>query len=225
MRLFFLKKMPFSKYILLLLLLFMGLFFQQGCSKSRHSKAVYLLIDMSVYGQKFETIELVLRHLLKLLRPGDSIALARIDGDSFKEKNIITRISFDFRPLKANAQKRAFLASVHQFGQSIKPEKNTDITGGILQSIEYLNEIQANKQYIFIFSDLPIDVKNKYFQHFSIDFTGVHVLSMNIKEAENNTTGPDAYLFYADAWRQRINNGNGSWLMLDDIKQLDDIIK
>ncbi len=219
-----LKRTLFFK-CLFVLLVFMGVIFQQGCSKPRHSKAVYLLVDMSGYEKNFEVIELVLRRLLILLQPGDSIAIARIDGERFSGENIISRISFDYRPLKANAQKRAFLASVHQFGQSITPAKHTDITGGILQSIEYLNEIQANKQYIFVFSDLPIDVKNKYFQNFSIDFTGVHILSMSIKETESNVSGPDTYFFRADAWRQRILNGNGGWLMIDDIKQLDGIIK
>ena len=67
-------------------------------------------------------------------------AVARIDTGSFSEKDIVAKVTFDDRPSMANQQKREFQKRVDDFVRTVKPASYTDITGGILQATEYLNE-------------------------------------------------------------------------------------
>ena len=42
---------------------------------------------------------------------------------------------------------------------SVKPAAYTDITGGLLQAVEFLNEKDPGRKTILIFSDLEEDLK------------------------------------------------------------------
>ena len=127
-----------------------------GCTdiKSR-STGVYMLLDTSgTYAVELKKAQKILNYLLGVLAPGDTLAVARIDTGSFSEKDIVAKITFDERPSVANNQKRAFMNQVDTFVRSVKESPYTDISGGILQAIEYLNEAESGKKYILIFSDL-----------------------------------------------------------------------
>ncbi len=79
-------------------------------------------------------------YTLSELGPSDSFAVARIDTGSFSEKDIIAKVTFDDRPSTVNSQKRQFNERVQRFVKIVRPATNTDITGGLLQAIEYLDE-------------------------------------------------------------------------------------
>jgi hypothetical protein len=68
------------------------------------------------------------------------MAVARIDTGSFSEKDIVAKVTFDQRPSVANTQKRAFQKQVAEFVSSVAGSSHTDISGGLLQAVEYLNE-------------------------------------------------------------------------------------
>ena len=91
-------------------------------------------------------------YTLSRLEPADSFAVARIDTGSFSEKDIIAKATFDERPTTANAQKRAFAQKVHDFVARENASQYTDITGGLLQAVEFLNEKGTGRKTILIFS-------------------------------------------------------------------------
>ena len=114
-----------------------------GCSQEAgpQNRGVYLLMDTSgTYTNELKEAVRLINVILIKLEPGDSFAVARIDTGSFSEKDIIAKITFDTRPSAANQQKRKFREKVENFVKKVKPSSHTDITGGVLQAIEYLNE-------------------------------------------------------------------------------------
>ena len=62
---------------------------------------------------------------------------------SFSEKDIVAKATFDTRPSQANAQKRAFRDKTDGYFKGLNGSAFTDITGGLLQGAEYLNETGA----------------------------------------------------------------------------------
>ena len=102
---------------------------------------VYMLLDTSgTYAQELEKAEQNIRYTLSRLDATDVFAVARIDTGSFSEKDIVAKAAFDDRPSAVNRQKRAFAESVHSFVENVESSPYTDITGGILQAVEFLNE-------------------------------------------------------------------------------------
>lgn len=213
-------------FITLSILLSLSLLAQHGCSEPREKKAVYVLVDTSgTYSKQFDKVQTVLRYLLGSLLPGESLALARIDSESFNEKDIVARMSFDLRPSMANAQKRAFLESVDKFGKNIKSSKYTDITGGILQAIEYLNETQATQRYILIFSDLKEEIKKGQIRNFPISFNGIHVVAINVTKLKSDNVDPRKYQERVDEWTNRVEQGGGNWKLINDMNHLSQIME
>ena len=113
-----------------------------GCGEPvPHSRAVYMLLDTSgTYTEEISKAQALANYLLGVLVSGDSLGLARIDSGSFTEKDIIAKVTFDTRPSYANQQKRAFRRKLDRFVTSVKGSSYTDITGGMLQAAEWLNE-------------------------------------------------------------------------------------
>ncbi len=195
-----------------------------GCSDTRSKRAVYVLVDTSgTYSQQFDKVQGVMRYMLGTLLPGESLALARIDSGSFSEQDIVARMTFDLRPSMANAQKRAFLESIDSFGSSITPSKYTDITGGILQAIEYLNETRATDKYILIFSDLKEEIKQGQVRDFPINFNGTRVVAINVTKLNSDNVDPREYQARLEDWSVRVEQGNGSWKLINDLNRLDSI--
>jgi hypothetical protein len=116
-----------------------------GCGDARnHAQAVYVLVDTSgTFVQEANKAQVVVNYLLGTLQPGDSLAVARVENRSFSEKDIVAKATFDIRPSQANAQKRAFRDTTNGFVSSVKSSRYTDITGGLLQGAEFLNETGA----------------------------------------------------------------------------------
>ena len=50
---------------------------------------------------------------------------------------------------------------------------NTDITGGLLQAADFVNETQAGDKYVLIFSDLEEDLQKGQVRNFPIDVQGI----------------------------------------------------
>ncbi|MGD8924117.1 MAG: hypothetical protein PVG64_04245, partial [Syntrophobacterales bacterium] len=140
---------------LLTLILFASMLLWGCADTTTHTRGVYMLLDTSgTYKKELKRAEAIINYLLGTLQPGDTLAVARIDSGSFSEKDIVAKMTFDQRPSVANQQKRLFKEKVDEFVTTAKGSAFTDITGGVLQSVEYLNESGAGKKYILIFSDL-----------------------------------------------------------------------
>lgn len=198
-----------------------------ACSQSTpKNRAVYLLIDTSgTYTEELTKAQGILNYLLATLESGDSIAVARIDSGSFSEKDVIAKVTFDERPSVANDQKRLFKNDMDQFVEQVtKGSAHTDITGAILQSVEYLNETGAGEKYVLVFSDLEEDLQKGQIRDFPIAMDGIHVVALNVTKLRSDNIDPRDYLKRLDHWQQRVVEGGGDWRVVNDFDRLDTLI-
>jgi len=197
-----------------------------GCVDSRsHAQAVYMLVDSSgTYAREAGKAELVVNYLLGTLRPGDSFAVARVENRSFSEKDIIAKAMFDTRPSQANAQKRAFRDKTGAFLKTVQGTAHTDITGGLIQGAEFLNETGAGKKTIIIFSDMQEDLDKVTVRDFPIRLDNIRVIAVNVTKLNTDNIDPRRYLGRLDAWQKRVKAAGASeWKVINDIERLDGI--
>ncbi len=196
-----------------------------GCPDTiSHSRGVYMLLDTSgTYKKELKRAEAIISYLLGTLQPGDSLAVARIDSGSFSEKDIIAKMTFDKRPSVANQQKRLFKQKVDKFVRSARGSAYTDITGGVLQSVEYLNETGSGDKFILIFSDLKEELVKGHVRNFPIQVDGCNVVALNVTKLRSDNVDPREYFKRVEAWRTRIEAGGGQWKLINDLENLDTI--
>ncbi|CAB5092799.1 hypothetical protein D3OALGA1CA_1022 [Olavius algarvensis associated proteobacterium Delta 3] len=197
-----------------------------GCADTTsHAKGVYMLLDTSgTYRHELTKAQSIINYLLGTLQPGDSFGVARIDTGSFSEKDIIAKMNFDGRPSVANSQKREFKDKIDQFITTAKGSPYTDITGGILQAVEYLNETGAGEKYILIFSDLEEDLVKGYVRDIPFQMEGVQVVALNVTKLRTDNIDPREYMERLDFWKQRVEDGGGEWRVINDLERLDNIL-
>ena len=206
--------------------LFMALLLTSCSEPKNPNTAVYMLLDTSgTYTEQIQKAQGILKYLLGILNPGDSLALARIDSASFSEKDIVAKVTFDVRPSMANSQKRAFMESIDKFAKNLKGSSYTDITGGMLQAIEYLNETGAGARYILIFSDLKEEIKKGHIRDFPIAFDGIKVIALNVTKLRTDNVDPREYQKRMENWTQRVESGGGTWRVINDLDRLDGLLE
>jgi hypothetical protein len=197
-----------------------------GCGESSpKTRAVYLLLDTSgTYAEEVSKAQSIANYLLGTLESGESLGLARIDSESFTEKDIVAKVTFDTRPSYANQQKRAFRQNLDRFVESVNGSSHTDITGGVLQAVEWLNETGAEARYVLIFSDLEEDIREGYIRDFPIDVSGVHVVALNVTKLRSDQIDPRVYQDRLRAWEARVTSGGGTFRVLNDLDRLDGLL-
>lgn len=198
-----------------------------GCGEQTpENKAVYLLIDTSgTYTEELNKAQAIINYLLANLDSGDSLAVARIDSGSFSEKDIIAKTTFDMRPSAANDQKRQFKVAIDDFANRLKRgSANTDISGGVLQATQYLNETGANNRYVFIFSDLEEDLPHDHIRDFPISLDNIHVVALNVTKLRSDNIDPRDYLKRLANWQNRVVEGGGDWRVLNDLERMDKLM-
>ena len=198
-----------------------------GCGDEKpRNNAVFMLIDTSgTYTQELTKAQAITNYLLATLDSGDSLAVARINSGSFSEKNLVARTTFDMRPSTANEQKRMFRHSMDQFATSIKRgSAHTDISGGVLQAAQYLNETGAGNKYIFIFSDLEEDLPHDHIRNFPIELDGIHVVALNVTKLRSDNVDPREYLKRLEHWQNRVISGGGDWRVLNDLERMEKLL-
>jgi len=190
-----------------------------------HNTGVYLLVDTSgSYNRQMSKAEQITLYALSRLQSSDSIAVARIDTASFSEKNIIAKATFDDRPSTTNQQKRAFASRVEAFVDQATPAPYTDISGGLLQAIEFLNEKRTARKEILIFSDMKEDLAKGYVRDIPLDFKGFDVVALNVTKLRSDNFDPRQYLARLEEWRVRVEKGGGHWRVINDLDRLDGLL-
>jgi hypothetical protein len=190
-----------------------------------HNTGVYLLVDTSgSYNRQLNKAEQITLYALSRLQSSDSIAVARIDTASFTEKNIIAKATFDDRPSTTNQQKRAFASRVEKFVDQTTAAPYTDISGGLLQAIEFLNEKRTARKEILIFSDMKEDLAKGYVRDIPLDFTGFDVVALNVTKLRSDNFDPRQYLARLEEWRVRVEKGGGHWRVINDLDRLDGLL-
>ena len=186
---------------------------------------LYLLIDTSgTYNKQVTKAEQIILVALSRLQPSDSFAVARIDTASFTEKNIIAKATFDDRPSTANQQKRAFASRVEKFIDDSTPAPYTDITGGLLQAIEFLKEKNPGHKEILIFSDMKEELAKGYVRDLPLDLKGFDVVALNVTKLRTDNFDPREYMSRLDSWKSKVEKGGGHWRVINDLEHLEALL-
>src|SRR5688572_32378976 len=198
-----------------------------GCADPKeHSHAVYMLIDTSgTYSQESAKAQLIVNYLLGTLQPGDSLAVARVTSRSFSEKDIIAKATFDSRPSQEHAQKRAFRERIDNSFRAVVGSRHTDITGGLMQGAEFLNETGAGHKTIIVFSDMQEELDKVTQRDFPINLKGIRVIAVNVVKLKTDNVDPRRYMGRLEAWQKRVEGaGAREWRVINDLERLDAIL-
>jgi len=197
-----------------------------ACNNEKVSldQGVYMLLDTSgTYTKELKQAQRIINFTLAKLEPGDTFAVARIDTGSFNEKDIIHKQTFDDRPSLANQQKRVFRTVIDKFITNVKASAYTDITGGMLQGIEYLNEAKPGTKTILIFSDLKEELQKGYKRDIPLSLNGYIVIAVNVTKLRSDNIDPREYLDRMESWRIKVEEGGGEWRVINDLERLEPI--
>lgn len=197
-----------------------------SCSSSQTGNSgVYMLLDTSgTYREELQKAEHIIRYSLSHLDATDSFAVARIDTGSFSEKDIVAKITFDDRPSAVNRQKRVFAEQVSSFVDGAKSSPYTDITGGLLQAVEYLNEKGPAVKTVLIFSDLKEDLQDGYVRDIKIDLDGFDIIALNVTKLRSDNVDPREYLGRLEEWQTKVESSGGRWKVINDLEGLEGLL-
>ncbi len=205
----------------IVLIIMMGVLIAGCTDTKKHTKGVYMLLDTSgTYTQELTKAKSILNYLLGTLQPGDSIAVASIDTGSFSEKDIVAKVMFDDRPSVANNQKRAFQQKIDKFTRNVRKSPYTDISGGLLQAIEYLNEADPGNKFVLIFSDLKEELAKGHVRDVPLQLHGFTVIGLNVTKLRGDIMDPKQYLKRVEEWRVKVEEGDGQWRVINDLERL-----
>jgi hypothetical protein len=220
------------KHTILTKTITIGLFLFQAtmltsCSDSAPTNSgIYLLLDTSgTYTKELSNAQKLVNVMLVKLEPSDSFAVARIDTGSFSEKDIITKVTFNDRPSEANRQKRHFRDAMDAFVKDVKPSRYTDITGGVLQAAEYLNEKATGRKTILIYSDLKEELPEGYVRDIPFQLQGFDIIALNVTKLRSDNVDPREYMDRLEEWQRRVEAGGGSWRVINDMDRLEKILQ
>ncbi|MDJ0711578.1 MAG: VWA domain-containing protein [Woeseiaceae bacterium] len=186
---------------------------------------VYMLLDTSgTYTEELQKAEHIIRYTLSRLDAADTFAVARIDTGSFSEKDIVAKVSFDDRPSAVNRQKRLFAEQVSNFVDNAEPSPYTDITGGLLQAVEFLNEKGTGTKTILIFSDLKEDLEEGYVRDIDVQLQGFEVIALNVTKLRSDNIDPREYLSRLADWQSKVERTGGAWRVINDLDGLEGLL-
>ncbi len=217
-------KHSINKILMIGLLTLQGLLVSSCSDTGPTNSGVYLLLDTSgTYTKELTNALNLVNVLLVKLEPSDSMAVARIDTGSFSEKDIIAKVTFNDRPSEANRQKRHFRDDMDTFVKEVKPSRYTDITGGLLQAAEYLNEKGTGRKTILIYSDLKEELPEGYVRDLPFQLEGFDVIALNVTKLRSDNIDPREYMDRLEKWQQRVEEGGGSWRVVNDMDRLEGV--
>ena len=189
------------------------------------NSGVYLLLDTSgTYTEELDKAKQIINYTLSRLDALDTFAVARIDTGSFSERDILAKVTLDDRPSAANQQKREFAQSVERSLDAVKASPYTDITGGLLQAVEFLNEKEPGRKTILIFSDLKEDLEAGYVRDIPVPVAGFDVVALNVTKLRSDNIDPREYLERLESWRQRVEAEGGTWRVINDLDRLEALL-
>ena len=111
-----------------------------------------------------------------------------------------------------------------EFIKTAEPSQYTDVTGGVLQAAEFLNETGARKKIILIFSDLKEELKPGYVRDFDFTIGHIKVIVLNVTKLLSDNIDPREYLERLLRWQKKIERAGGEWQVLQDLDRIEDEI-
>jgi hypothetical protein len=214
------------KHLRIVLLAFITVLASCSSEPQASGRGVYMLLDTSgTYTEELDKARQIIAFLLTRMEPGDAFAVARIDTGSFSEKDIVAKVSFDDRPSTANQQKRVFLEKIDEFVKTAKGSAYTDITGGMLQAVEFLNEQGVGQRTILVFSDMKEDLPEGYVRDIPLPMQGFEVVAVNVTKLRSDNVDPREYLDRLSEWELKVEEGGGNWRVVNDLDRLGQILR
>ncbi len=197
-----------------------------GCTpQAPVNHGVYMLLDTSgTYRQELDKAQQIIRYTLSRLDAADSFAVARIDTGSFSEKDIVAKTTLDDRPSTMNRQKRQFAETVGRFVEATQSSPYTDISGGLLQAVEFLNEKDTGRKTVLIFSDLKEDLEDGYVRDVPFELAGFDVIALNVTKLRSDNVDPNEYLGRLGEWRRRVEAAGGNFRVINDLDGLEGML-
>jgi hypothetical protein len=167
----------------------------------------------------------VINYVLGTLQPGDSLAVGRVKSRSFTEKDIVAKVTLSRDPMQATGQKRTFgeeIAAFTKAAQVTGGSRYTDITGGMMQGAEFLNETGARYKTIIIFSDMQEELDNKTVRDFPIKLEGIRIIALNVTKLNADNVDPRRYTGRLEWWERRTRAAGASeWRVVNDLQHLE----
>ena len=186
---------------------------------------VYMLLDTSgTYHEELDKAKQIINFTLSRLDALDTFAVARIDTGSFSEQDIMAKVTLDDRPSAANQQKRDFAQAIDRFLDETPKSPYTDITGGLLQAVEFLNEKQPGRKTIFIFSDLKEDLQAGYIRDIEVPVDGFEIVALNVTKLRSDNVDPREYMTRLEEWKERVEQEGGTWRVINDLDRLETLL-
>ena len=190
-----------------------------------NNAGVYMLVDTSgTYREEIQKAQQIIRYTMSRLDATDTFAVARVDTGSFSEKDIVAKMTFDDRPSTVNRQKRLFAEQIEEFVNDAQSSAYTDITGGLLQAVEYLNEKEPGAKTVLIFSDLKEDLQDGYIRDIEFDLDGFNIIALNVTKLRSDNVDPREYLTRLEQWQTRVEKSGGSWQVINDLDGLEGLL-
>ncbi len=210
-------------------LVFFALLMLSGCREPQpplsHSQGIYMLLDTSdISAFELKKAQALSNYILGSLNPADSFAVAPLGSQSVQEKTSIHQITFAKRPSVATNQKRVFAHKVDSFLKKRPQSPGPDIAGGLLLAVEWLSQTKAGKKKILIFSDMKEEGSAGPPGELQIPLQGFTVIALNVTTLRSDNTDPRDYLDRLNGWRLQVENGGGTWLLINDLTRLEPVI-
>ena len=101
----------------------------------------------------------------------------------------------------------------------------TDITGGMIQAAQFLNETGAGTKTIIIFSDMQEELDKVTVRNFPIDLKNIRVIAVNVVKLKTDNVDPRLYLGRLEAWQKRVEGaGAAEWRVINDLERLERVL-
>ena len=213
------KKLKFILLPVLMILL------SVSCSDNRLYETSYCaLVDTSgtYASEKSNVVKIVKAGVVPEMVPGDSLFFVKIDSNSYAEENLVTKLTLDYRPSKANSQKLALAKALDKFAGSKAQSRQTDISGALMLCSDYLKATQSGTQIMFVFSDMKEELPKGVVRKFENDeFNGINIAAMNVIKLNRDSSNPEIYRNRLKHWdKQLIDSGAKSWHNLIDASKI-----
>jgi hypothetical protein len=200
-----------------------------GCSDSKQYETSYCaLIDISgtYASEKSSVVNTVKAGIVPQMIPGDNLFFVKIDSNSYSEENLVTKLTLDYRPTKANSQKLAVAQKLDEFGRGKARSSLTDISGALMLCSDYLKATGTGTKVMFVFSDMNEELPEGVVRKFADDeFDGIDIVAMNIIKLNKDSANPEVYRKRLEKWNERTTaSGARSWSTLIDATKIPEYI-
>ena len=200
-----------------------------ACTDNKEYETSYCaLVDISgtYAGEKKNVVNIIKAGIVPEMLPGDTLFFVKIDSNSYSEENLVTKLTLDYRPTKANSQKLAISKILDKFGKGNARSRLTDISGALMLCSDYLKSTKSGTQVMFVFSDMKEELPSGVVRKFAVDeFEGMDIAAMNVIKLHKDSANPEVYRKRLKNWEKRITGaGSRSWNTLLDATKIQEFI-